>query len=169
MEEEIGFDQRLYRDMMGLYPSGLTIVAGICRGRPVGFTCQSFHSVSVEPPLVLFGVMRGSESWPEIRENGRFSVNILAETQAELSSAFARKGVDRWEKVDWTEDAGGCPVISGSLVSLGCELYGEYEAGDHYIVVARVCRIKADAGAGDNLPLIFYRGRYRKIEAGPQA
>ena len=169
MNENSGFDTRQFRDAMGHYPSGGTVIGARVGGRPLGFTCQSFHSVSVEPPLVSFGVMKSSTSWPQRRLSDRFSVNLLSESQAQLSSAFARKGVDRWAHVAWRTDSGECPLIEGSLFSLGCELHAEYEAGDHILVVARVTRITRMQGEDESLPLVFYRGNYRKIRTHPDA
>lgn len=147
-----------FRNALGYYASGITIVSGISENGPAGFTCQSFYSVSVDPPLVSFSVMRSSTSYPLIREAGRFAVNVLSHDQHWISSQFARSGIDKWAGVDWTPTAAGNPLIGGALTGVDCELDQEIEAGDHYIVVGRVIDLSPPESA--HSPLLYYRGRY---------
>jgi 3-hydroxy-9,10-secoandrosta-1,3,5(10)-triene-9,17-dione monooxygenase reductase component len=88
-------DPRKFRDALGHYASGITIVGALVNGIPVGFTCQSFCSVSIAPPLVSFCVKKVSTSWPKIRSVGKFSINVLSCDQKELSNKFARSGTER--------------------------------------------------------------------------
>ena len=153
-------DPQLFRQALGHYASGITVIAGIAGDAPVGFTCQSFYSVSLEPPLVSFSVMRGSTSWPKIRETGAFSVSILSARQREVSNALARSGADKWSGVAWERTARGNPIIDGSLAWLDCALFEEYPAGDHSIVIGEVREMgPLDPDEGHE-PLIFFRGRY---------
>jgi flavin reductase (DIM6/NTAB) family NADH-FMN oxidoreductase RutF len=140
----------------------VTIIGGLVDGAPVGFTCQSFYSVSIDPPLVSFCVMKSSTSWPKIRAVGKFLINVLSSNQTELSDKFSRSTGERWANVDWTTNEHNNPVISGVLLSLDCDLFAEHEAGDHWITIARVHRLVETVGA-DNSPLLYNRGRYRQL------
>ncbi|GGF35225.1 flavin reductase family protein [Subtercola lobariae] len=153
---------RELRDSLGHYASGVTIITGTDDDGPIGFTCQSFYSVSLEPPLISFSVMKTSTSYPRIRETGRFCVNILAEDQHELSNIFARRGTDKWAGLDWQVSEMGNPVLEGTLLWVDCELQDEYEAGDHYIVVGRVVELGALDAYGRQ-PLVFFKGTYSQL------
>lgn len=155
-------EPRAFRDTLGHYASGITIVAGFDGDEPIGFTCQSFYSVSTEPPLVSFSVMKTSTTYPRIRATGNFSVNVLAHTQHGVSNQFARKGTDKWAGIDWMLTTKQNPVITGTLMWLDCELYAEYEAGDHYIVIGRVDEM-SPAHGHDAEPLIYFKGQYRHL------
>lgn len=150
---------RAFRDVLGRFASGVTVVTAVHEGRPVGLTCQSFSSVSLEPPLVLFVPSRTSRAWPMIREVGSFCVNLLAADQAWVSNAMASKGADKFAEVSWRPSSRtGSPVLEGTLGHLDCTVEAVHEAGDHDIVVGRVLTLAGEA-PGD--PLLFYRGRYR--------
>lgn len=156
---ETAVDERVFRDAMGAFASGVTIITGHDGSEPIGFTCQSFSSVSVDPMLVSFSVMKSSTSYPRIRATGRFAVNVLAREQHDLSSRFARRGTDKWAGVEWRGCAAGNPVIDGALMWVSCDIRDEFDAGDHWIVVGSV-RELAHTG-GD--PLLFFRGGYREL------
>ncbi len=153
-------DPQLFRQALGHYASGITVIAGMDAQTPVGFTCQSFYSVSMEPPLVSFSVMRSSTSWPKIRETGAFSVSILSARQREVSNALARSGTDKWNGVAWDRTSSGNPIIAGSLTWLDCVLFEEYPAGDHNIVIGEVREMGQLDPDGDHEPLIYFKGRY---------
>jgi flavin reductase (DIM6/NTAB) family NADH-FMN oxidoreductase RutF len=155
-------DRRAFRETLGHYPSGITIIAGHDGDRPIGFTCQSFYSVSMEPPLISFSVMKTSTSYPPIRETGQFSVNVLAGHQTAISNQFARSGTDKWSGVTWRPSRAGNPLIHGTLMWLDCAIHAEYGAGDHFIVVGQV-RETSDHAAEHEVPLLYYRGRYRRL------
>lgn len=159
-------DARRFRDALGHYASGITIIASMVDGTPVGFTCQSFYSVSVSPPLVSFSVMRSSTSWPKISPNGHFSVNILSCRQMELSNTFARSAVDRWANVDWNTTDNGNPIIDGALLWLDCRLHAEHEAGDHWVIIAEVIQLGEPTLEEQTSPLLYYKGRYHQITPG---
>jgi len=157
---------RAFRDALGLYASGLTIVTGIdAADEPVGFTCQSFFSVSLEPPLVSLSVMRTSTSYPRLRSRKSFGIDVLAHDQAELATQFARSGADKWAGVTWSSSQFGNPRISGSLLHLDCFLAAEHEAGDHLIVIGEVLDLETADDPGE--PLVFYQGRFQRL--GPEA
>lgn len=145
------------RNVLGHFASGIVIVTAAGPDGPVGFTCQSFASLSLEPPLVSFSPARTSSTWPRIRQIGRFCVNVLADHHEELSNAFARSGTDKFAGVHWRPAPSGSPVLDGVCAWIDCALFDEFDGGDHTIVVGRV----VDLGAkGARLPLLFHRGRY---------
>ena len=150
---------RAFRDVVGRFASGVTVVTAIHGGRPVGLTCQSFSSVSLDPPLVLFVPSRTSRAWPLIRETGSFCVNLLAADQAWVANAMASRGADKFAEVFWRPSSRtGSPVLEGTLGHVDCAVEAVHGAGDHDIVVGRVLTLAGEA-PGD--PLLFYRGRYR--------
>ncbi|WP_087723668.1 flavin reductase family protein [Pandoraea sp. PE-S2T-3] len=151
-----------FREALGHYASGITVVTSHVDGEPIGFTCQSFYSVSVSPPLVSFSVMASSASYPKIRQAGRFAVNILSGEQVAISNQFARRGTDKWLGVDWQESPLGNPVIAGSLHWLDCKIYAEHAAGDHLIVIGEVKALDQQAAAATQ-PLLYFKGQYCNI------
>lgn len=153
-------DQGEFRRALGQFATGVTIVTAIADGEPVGLAANSFTSVSLDPPLVLFAVARSSGTWPRIEAARRFAVNILGEHQEEISRVFASKGADRFAAVDWHRGVGGSPVLHDTLAYLDCEFWAEYDGGDHIIVVGRVLDLGVTHEGG---PLLYFRGRYGRI------
>ena len=125
-------------------------------------TCQSFSSVSLDPPLVLFVPARTSRAWPLMQRAGRFCVNFLGSAQAELSNTMASRGVDKFAGVPWEPSpVTGSPLLEGSLGYVDCAIHAVHEAGDHYVVIGRVLDL---AAATDEEPLLFFRGQYRSTD-----
>lgn len=153
-----------FREALGHYASGITVVTTHIDGEPIGFTCQSFHSVSMSPPLVSFSVMSNSASYPKIRQAGRFAVNILSDGQVEVSNQFARRGTDKWLGIDWQESPLGNPLIDGSLHWIDCEIHAEYAAGDHVIVIGEVKALDLQDATATQ-PLLYFKGQYRNMAA----
>ena len=153
-----------FREALGHYASGITVVTTHIDGEPIGFTCQSFHSVSMSPPLVSFSVMSNSASYPKIRQAGRFAVNILSDGQVEVSNQFARRGTDKWLGIDWQESPLGNPLIAGSLHWIDCEIHAEYAAGDHVIVIGEVKALGLQDATATQ-PLLYFKGQYRNMAA----
>ena len=153
-----------FREALGHYASGITVITSCIDGEPVGFTCQSFYSVSMSPPLVSFSVMARSASYPKIRQAGRFAVNILSGEQVRISNQFARKGTDKWHAVEWQESPLGNPLIAGSLHWLDCEIHAEYAAGDHLIVIGEVKALNLQEAAATQ-PLLYFKGQYCNLAA----
>jgi 3-hydroxy-9,10-secoandrosta-1,3,5(10)-triene-9,17-dione monooxygenase reductase component len=158
-------EARRFRDVLGRFASGVTVVTTISGDEPVGLTCQSFSSVSLEPPLVLFLPAKSSRSWPLIQRSGKFCVNFLAADQAELSNTMASRGTDKFADVKWIPaPQTGSPMLEGALAHLDCTIHSVYEAGDHYVVIGRVVDLVSPdeaTGGGEPDPLLFYRGEYR--------
>ena len=150
-------DPRVMRDVLGHFVSGVTVVTAMSADGPAGFTCQSFSSLSLDPPLVAFAPSRTSTTWPQLRDAGRFCVNVLAEEQSELSRQFARSGTDKFAGVAWSASPHGSPVLDGVVAWIDSALWAEYDGGDHTIAVARVLDLGADAS---RTPLLFHRGAY---------
>ncbi len=139
----------------------MTVVTSVSGGRPLGLSVNSFTSVSLEPPLVAFCVTRSSTTWPQLRAEGTFCVNILAEDQEALSRRFAAPELDRFMGVGWRPGPSGAPILAGGLAWVDCTVEAEHDAGDHYIVVGRVHDLDI---AHEGRPLVFYRGGYGRFE-----
>ena len=152
---------RRFRDVLGRFCTGVTVVTSMSGGRPVGMTCQSFTSVSLDPPLVLFCPAKTSRAWPQMQRAGFFCVNLLSHDQLELSDAFARKGVDKFAGVSWRESATGAPLLDGVLGWVDCTIYAVHEAGDHYVVIGRVMDLGVEEAPH---PLLFYKGQYARTQ-----
>ena len=154
---------RRFRDVLGHYASGVTIVTAVSDGEPVGMTCQSFSSVSLDPPLVLFVPARTSRAYPRIRRAGVFCVNLLSDGQQALSNQFAGRipegATGKYAGVDWSPaPATGSPLLAGVHAFVDCTVHAVHEAGDHDIVVGRV---QALGHADDGGPQLYNRGANR--------
>ena len=145
------------REVLGHFVTGIVVITAVGPAGPLGFTCQSFASLSLDPPLVSFAPARSSTTWPGIREVGAFCVNVLAAGHEELSAGFARSGVDKFAGVDGRAAPSGSPVLEGVSAWIDCTLWNEYDGGDHTVVVGLVQDLGADP---DRQPLLYYRGRY---------
>ena len=154
---------RRFRDVLGRYCSGVTVVTSMSAGEPVGMTCQSFSSVSLNPPLVMICPAKTSRAWPRMRQAGFFCVNILSAEQQEISNNMATKGAEKFDGVGWKPAPTGAPVVDGVLGYVDCTIDTVHEAGDHYIVVGRVKELAMGDAAGDD-PILFYQGRYRTTD-----
>jgi 3-hydroxy-9,10-secoandrosta-1,3,5(10)-triene-9,17-dione monooxygenase reductase component len=156
-------DPRLMRDVLGSFASGVTVVTAATDVGPVGFTCQSFSSLSLDPPLVVFAPARSSNTWPRLRGLGRFCINVLAEDQTAVSATFAARTADRFAGVPWRPSRQGQPVLDGVVAWIDCTLWAEYDGGDHTLVAARVLDLGADPV---RRPLLFHRGSYGLLDGG---
>ncbi|MEL6335210.1 MAG: flavin reductase family protein [Pseudomonadota bacterium] len=154
-------DQREFRTVLGSFPTGVVIVTASTEAGPQGMTIGAFTSVSLEPPLVAFLPAKSSQTWPRIRDAGKFSVNILGKEQQELCRAFARPSSEKYDGVAWGESAHGTPHLDGALAWLDCDLDAVFEAGDHDIALGRV--IALHRGSDDD-PLVFFRGKFHTID-----
>jgi 3-hydroxy-9,10-secoandrosta-1,3,5(10)-triene-9,17-dione monooxygenase reductase component len=146
------------RQVLGHFASGIVVVTAAAADGPLGFTCQSFASLSLDPPLVSFSPARTSSTWPKIREVGRFCVNVLADHHEALSNGFAQSGTDKFAGVAWTAGPQtGSPVLDGVCAWIECALADEFDGGDHTIVVGAVLGLDADT---ERRPLLFHKGGY---------
>ncbi|MGC9544828.1 flavin reductase family protein [Streptomyces sp. UG1] len=151
----------MFRSVMGQFCSGVTVVTAMGPEAPVGFTCQAFSSLSLDPPRVILGVSRTSTSWPAIRTRSWFCVNVLAQHQRPLSEQFARSGGDKFRNVEWAASPNGSPRLAGAAAWIDCRLHAEYDGGDHLVVIGDVCRL--EASAQPQAPLLYHRGRYTRL------
>jgi 3-hydroxy-9,10-secoandrosta-1,3,5(10)-triene-9,17-dione monooxygenase reductase component len=155
--EEAQLAAAQFRDILGRYASGVTVVTTMRGGTPLGMTCQSFTSVSLDPPLVAFLPMKSSRAFVAIRHSRRFCVNFLAAEQTEVSNRFASLAEDKFEGVAWQPTPSGMPRLDDTVGWVDCSVHAVHEAGDHYLVIGRV----EDLGPGNaTRPLLFHRGRY---------
>ncbi|GAB7007584.1 flavin reductase family protein [Nocardioides sp. AN3] len=149
-----------FRSLLGAFATGLTIVTAQTPEGPVGFTCQSFSSLSLEPPLVTICPSRTSSTWPRIAPYGRFCVNVLSTSQEQLSKRFATSGIDKYADQVWSPSPSGDPILEDSLAWLDCRIEQVHDGGDHHIVVGRV---RAMGSGAQEQPLLFHRGRYARL------
>jgi flavin reductase (DIM6/NTAB) family NADH-FMN oxidoreductase RutF len=157
------FDSARYRQIMGHFCTGVTIITAMDDGEPVGLTAQSFTSLSLEPPLILFCPGLTSSTWPRIKSAGQFCVNILGEQQEAVCRTFAVSGADKFAETAWTpSDVTGAPVLDDVLAWVDCTLESEHDGGDHVIVVGRVVDLSLEQ---EGKPLLFYRGGFGTFEA----
>jgi 3-hydroxy-9,10-secoandrosta-1,3,5(10)-triene-9,17-dione monooxygenase reductase component len=146
-----------FRQVLGHFCTGVTIITTVDADGPAGFACQSFAALSLDPPLVLFCPSRSSVTWPRIERAGHFCANVLTAGQRELARVFGAKGTDKFAGVSWWPSSSGAPVLAGALTWVGCAIEAVHEAGDHYVVLGRVTEL---GECGPEQPLLFYRGRY---------
>ncbi|MBM9458335.1 flavin reductase family protein [Nocardioides sp. zg-536] len=145
------------RSALGRFASGVTVITGTDDDGPVGFACQSFASVSLDPPLVLFCADHGGRSWPRIRRSGRFTVNVLAEDQDDLCHRFGRRGGLKFDGLDYSMSRWGTPSLDDVLVRVHAEVETVHVAGDHDVVIGRVVELEQ---LRDTRPMVFFSGRF---------
>ena len=153
-------DAATMRTVMGHFATGLTIITAMDGGEPVGMACNSFTSLSLDPPLVLFCAAKSSTTWPRIQAAGKWAVNVLGEDDEEVCRLFAQKDADRFAHTAYRRGVSGAPVLDRALAFADCETEIEYEGGDHLIVVGRVLEL---GYASEAKPLLFYRGGYGRF------
>jgi 3-hydroxy-9,10-secoandrosta-1,3,5(10)-triene-9,17-dione monooxygenase reductase component len=153
-------DQATYRQVLGHFPTGVTVISGMDGDEPVGLAVGSFFSLSLEPALVGFCVGKTSGSWARMEGSGRFCVNVLGDDQEDVCRAFAMSGDDKFAGIGWKPAESGSPKIDGVLAWIDCEVDAVHDGGDHHIVVGRVLGL----GIGEEgNPLIFFRGGYANL------
>ncbi|MEU3544895.1 flavin reductase family protein [Streptomyces paromomycinus] len=166
-DERAPLDPAVFRDTLGHFASGVTIVttpASDTGSAPAGFACQSFASLSLDPPLVTFMVARTSTTWPRIARAGVFCVNILSADQEGLCRAFAVSGADKFAGVSHAPaPVTGSPRLAGVPAWIDCTVQAVHTGGDHLIVVGRVAALGTDPGATGPGPLLFYRGTFGRL------
>ena len=157
MTTSTSFDGRQLRDVLGSFTTGVTVITTRdADGTPHGVTANSFSSVSLDPPLVLWSQALSSKSYPAFRDSEHFGVNILAEDQVALSNHFARSQLDKFSAYQHSQGLGGVPILEGISSHLECVKVAMYPGGDHVIYMGRVERIRNEG----RRPLAFMSGRY---------
>ncbi|MGF1502460.1 MAG: flavin reductase family protein [Paracoccaceae bacterium] len=153
-------DKTALRRALGQFATGVTIVtARTFDGQPVGFTANSFTSVSLEPPLLLVCLAHGAASYGAFRAADSFAVNVLAAGQEDTAKRFAQRGADKFGPTPWQEGARGAPLIDGSLARFDCAMHQRFAAGDHDILMGRVIGFSVDDGAA----LLYHRGAFHAL------
>jgi flavin reductase (DIM6/NTAB) family NADH-FMN oxidoreductase RutF len=156
-----------FRRAMGLFASGVVVVAAAeGDGTPVGMTCQSFCSLSLVPPLVMFSPSMTSTTFPRLRRARSICVNVLSHDQRGLSAQFAVSGTDKWRGVRWTAGRNGAPRIGGAAMWCEGDLDTVHESGDHYVVIVRVTNLATAVEPAP--PLIFHAGRYTRLHSATE-
>jgi flavin reductase (DIM6/NTAB) family NADH-FMN oxidoreductase RutF len=160
-------DSSILRRGFGQYPTGVTIVT--CRdalGRPQGVTANSFASVSLDPPLVLWSIARSARSFDHFVAAEHFAIHVLSDRQSTVSTRFARAGEDKFGEVQSSNNAFGVPIIAGCVTVFECRREQVIDAGDHVTLMGRVLQLTGSDGANlhaDPQALVFYRGRYAAV------
>lgn len=157
----MAFDQRDFRSALGQFATGITVVTTCAPdGELLGVTVNSFNSVSLEPPLILFSLERRAMSLPAFETAGSFAINVLSEAQIALSQNFARTQGDKWAGISFHRWATGSPILAGCLAAFECRTHAIHDGGDHRIFIGEVLRFEAKP-EGD--PLIYFRGSYTAL------
>ena len=159
-------DPREFRDALGDFVTGVTIVTTIDdAGADVGLTANSFNSVSLDPPMVLWSLALSSSSLPAFRHAPWWAVHILAAGQETLSARFAKRGIDKFEGLSLSRGPGGIPLLDGCAARFVCRAAYEHEGGDHAIFVGEV----QEFDRAGHSPLVYHQGRYGGVIAGEPA
>lgn len=154
------FAPQVLRTAFGRFTTGVTIVTCVdADGQRVGLTANSFSSLSLDPPLVLWSLRRVSPSLPAFAEASHFVINVLAETQVDLSRRFASPAADKFAEGQWSAGLGGAPVLAACAAVFECEQHARHESGDHVLFIGRVRRLAEMSVA----PLVFQGGHYRML------
>ena len=157
---ESTFDPRAFRRALGNFATGVTVVtAADASGRKVGVTANSFNSVSLDPPLVLWSIDKRSSSHGVFEEASYFAVNVLAADQIDLSNNFARPKDDRFAEIAYEPGEGGAPVFADCAARFHCEKYQQVDGGDHWIMIGKVVAFD-DFGRS---PLLYHQGAYSMV------
>jgi flavin reductase (DIM6/NTAB) family NADH-FMN oxidoreductase RutF len=155
-------DPRDFRNALGTYATGVTIItAAGADGKPYGLTCNSFASVSLNPPLVLWSLVLYSSSLSVFQNAGHFAINVLGASQQALANKFAKSSEDKFAGVEWTSGIGDAPLLKDSVANFQCRAVNRYYGGDHVIFLGAV---EAYAYNRDE-PLLFARGGYGRFIA----
>ncbi|MCS3470022.1 flavin reductase family protein [Pseudomonas sp. Pseusp122] len=157
-------DAALYKKVMGSFPSGVTIVTTLDDdGAIVGITASAFSPLSLDPPLVLVCPNYASDSYPVLCASKRFAIHLLSAEQQVEAYAFARKGKDKAQGIDWTLSELGNPLLSKATAIIECELWREYEGGDHAILVGEIKNLIV---ADDSVtPMVYCKGKMGALAA----
>ena len=154
-------DSRELRNALGRFATGVCIISTVTpEGEPLGLTANSFASVSLDPPLVLWSLQNNSEVFREFSTPRYFAINVLAREHHEHSGGYAKKGDHRLDPEHFSPGKFGAPIVREALVSFECELHATHEGGDHLIIVGRVRDMQARE---EGEPLLFYSGNYRQL------
>jgi len=160
-EYRTGHDPRTLRDALGCFATGVTVVTCLnCDDQPAGLTVNSFTSVSMDPPLLLVCLAKRAASATALTEASHFAINVLQTGQQPASIRFSTRDEDRFGTTPWSCGEAGAPILADSLGVFECERFAVYDGGDHHILVGKVVKASFDASLD---PLLYFRGRYRRL------
>lgn len=154
------FDSRQFRNTVGNFATGVTVVTVETNGETHGMTANSFTSVSLDPPLVLICVDHRANSLQYIKQTGYFGVNILGKEHENISRLFANQKLEEEPVVSFRKSKAGTPLLEGALATMDCKVWQTVEAGDHTIFIGEVLEIDSREGE----PLLFFRGKYTELK-----
>lgn len=154
-------DSKDFRRCLGKFATGVTVVTcSDSAGHPCGITANSFSSVSLDPPLILWNIAKVSNSLGAYLDAAHFAVNVLTSEQQDLSSHFAKSDHTLFDEIAYDVSADGVPLLQDTLAALECRTHQVHDCGDHYIIVGEVTGFRS----GEDDPLLFYNGNYRTIQ-----
>ena len=157
----MSMDGRELRNALGRFATGVCVISAVDKqGTAVGMTANSFSSVSLDPPLVLWSLQNTSEIFDTFATARRFAINVLAAEQVELSNQYARKGDHQLSPGHYCLGRNGSPLIRNALVSFECQLETTHQGGDHLIIIGRVMGMSSRP---TGKPLLFHAGAYREL------
>jgi flavin reductase (DIM6/NTAB) family NADH-FMN oxidoreductase RutF len=155
-------DVGLLKQAFGCFPSGVSAICALAEGKPVGMVVSSFTTVSLRPPLVSVCIQDTSTTWPRLRTQPRLGLSILAETQDEMCLRLSKAHEDRFGSEGWEVGAEGGVFVQGASAWLECSVFEEYPAGDHYVALLEVHKLRPEP---ETPPLIFHASRFRRLMA----
>ncbi|MBT5219101.1 MAG: flavin reductase family protein [Woeseia sp.] len=155
-------DPLSFRQCLGKFATGVTVVTCVDdKGQPCGITANSFSSVSLDPPLVLWNIAKVSNSLDAYLQAEHFAINVLADSQQDISSHFAKSDHTLFDDIQHDVSAHGAPLLADTIARLECLTYAVHDCGDHYIIVGEVL----DFQSADLAPLLFFGGQYSEIKS----
>ena len=150
---------RLFRDALGRFATGVTMVTIQGPDGPMGFTANSFSSLSLDPALVLWSLAKASQRYPFFAAARHYAIHVLGQDHADLPARFSRGGLG-FAGLNWQPNAEGVPALSGALARFDCAQHATHDGGDHLIIVGQVLRLALEEGE----PLVFAKGRYGRFD-----
>jgi flavin reductase (DIM6/NTAB) family NADH-FMN oxidoreductase RutF len=156
-------NSRRFRDAFGQFPTGVVVAtARTAAGQLIGMTMSSFNSVSLDPPLILFSVLRRARGFAVWQTVERYAINVLNEEQEQVSNQFARATGDKWDGISPLTGETGVPMLPNAAVVFECQAHARFDGGDHEIFVGRVTALH-DHTVNRGRPLVFFEGCYRQL------
>ncbi|MDO8287878.1 MAG: flavin reductase family protein [Parvibaculum sp.] len=156
--------KRKFRNALGHFATGVAVITTCGQGKsPIGITVNSFSSVSLDPPLILWSLDKKSDTFALFNSVDHFTVNILREDHREISNQLAKQGDHSLEGLAIRKGSNGCPALEQALAHFECDVYARHEAGDHIIMLGRVTHFEYSE---DGRPLLYHRGGYQGLAVG---
>ncbi len=160
------FTSREFRDAMGKYATGVTLVtAAIGDEGKIGITINSFSSVSLEPPLILYSLAKSYYRFEVLASAENFAINVLRADQREIAQKFAHTKGDQWARVDYRVSAQRNIILEPSLAAIECVPYDKFDGGDHVVILGRVVEVSTNS---DDDPLLFFGGSYCEVRSAKE-